>query len=96
LTISQFDNYGRKPVAWLPQIKVTGEANPVIKVINNRSGETEYMVRIKGNEFNPRVFEKGTYTIDIGYPEKNIWKKFDNLTGSDKKDGSEIMVTFNP
>jgi hypothetical protein len=96
LTISQFDNYGRKPVAWLPQIKVRGEANPVIKVINSSPEETEYIVRMNGNEFSPWVFKKGTYSVAVGYPEKNVWKKFDNLTSNDKKDDNELIVSFNP
>jgi alkaline phosphatase D len=33
-TINQLDNYGRKAVAWLPTLKIEGEPNPIIEIIN--------------------------------------------------------------
>lgn len=94
LTISQFDNYGREAKAWLPTIKVSGEPNPVVEVINEKTGETEYIVRIKGNDFAPKVFSNDTFTIRIGYPEKNIWKSNENLKASPRKDDTTLQVSF--
>ena len=92
LTISQFDNYGREAVAWLPTLKITGEPNPVVEVINTKTGETEYIVRIKGNEFSPKVFSNDTFTIRVGYPEKEIWKIFENVTPDKIKNKSQLTI----
>ena len=73
-TIDMFDNYGRKAVAWLPALNVTGMADPVVQIINEKSGEIVYTVRIKGNKFAPKVFAQGLYTIKVGEPETDKMK----------------------
>ncbi|MFQ5733303.1 MAG: alkaline phosphatase D family protein, partial [Planctomycetaceae bacterium] len=65
-TISQLDNYRRKPAGYLPTIRVTGMTDPVVQVINEKTGETVYAVRIKGKSFRPFVFQKGKYTVRVG------------------------------
>lgn len=65
LTVSQFDNYGRAPIAWLPTLKFNGPANPVVQLVDEYNGEVVYTVRILGNEFSPKVFREGTYTVRV-------------------------------
>lgn len=65
-TIKQADNYSRKAVAYLPTIKVNGQTNPVVQIINEQNGEIAYTLRIKGTSFRPMVFKNGTYTIKVG------------------------------
>jgi len=65
-TISQLDNYLRKPAGYLPTIKVMGMSDPVVQVVNEKSGEVEYTLRIKGREFRPFVFAAGKYTVRVG------------------------------
>jgi alkaline phosphatase D len=72
ITIEQEDNYGRKAVAWLPEVKVTGIKNPVVKIINEATKELVYAIRLKRNKFTPKVFEKGRYTIIVSEPDKGI------------------------
>ncbi len=67
-TISQLDNYARKPAAWLPTLEVRGPADPVVQVIEEPSGEMVYALRIQGREFRPQVFHAGSYTIRVGEP----------------------------
>ena len=69
------DNYGREAVAWLPLLKVNGDPDPVVQIINQSTGELEYIVRINGNEFIPKVFSKDKFSIRIGYPEKNLFRE---------------------
>ena len=65
-TIAQTDNYGRKAVAYLPTIEVSGQKDPVIKIVNEATGKWEYALRLRGTTFRPRVFAKGSYTIEVG------------------------------
>ena len=47
-------------------LKITGQADPVVSVINEKSGEVVYTLRIKGTSYRPKVFSKGAYTIRVG------------------------------
>lgn len=76
-TIAQEDNYGRKAVAWLPPIRVKGKSDPVVQVIEEESGEVVYTIRIRGQEFRPKVFAEGAYTVRVG--EGDSAKEFRGL-----------------
>jgi hypothetical protein len=67
-TIKQQDNYGRKAVAYLPTLEVSGMTNPIVQVIDESNDEIVYTLRINGNSFRPKVFKKGKYTIKVGEP----------------------------
>lgn len=94
LTISQFDNYGREAKAWLPTLKVNGNPDPVVEVINQHTSETEYIVRIKGNEFIPRVFSEDTFKIQVGYPETGLFKTFENIKPVSVKGQETLNIEF--
>jgi hypothetical protein len=65
-TIDQQGNYGRKAVAYLPTLKVSGMSDPVVQVIDESNGEIVYTLRIKGKSFRPKVFREGKYTVNVG------------------------------
>lgn len=93
--ISQFDNYGREPLGWLPELKISGDPDPVVEIINQTTGELEYIVRIKGNEFIPKVFSNDKFTVKVGYPEKKLLKEFIDIIPGTATGGSELIVDFN-
>ena len=64
--ITQDDNYARKAVAYLPTLKITGQTDPVVQVIEESTGEIVYTLRVKGTSFRPKVFAKGKYTVKVG------------------------------
>ena len=78
VTISQFDNYKPKIYGWLPSQK-SEITDPVVKVFNEKTGELLYAVRIKGNTFNPPVFEEGSYRIEIGDDDRGGYKMYKGL-----------------
>lgn len=47
-------------MAYLPNISVEGNSDPVIEVVDEKSGETVYCVRIKGEQFKPKIFKQDT------------------------------------
>ena len=65
-TIRQVDNYGRKAVAYLPELRISRMNDPVVQVIAESDGEVVYTLRIKGTRFRPKVFAEGTYTVKVG------------------------------
>jgi len=64
-TFNQLENYARKGVAHLPLVKVS-KPNQVLQLVEEKTGEVVYTLRIKGNSFLPKVFANGNYTIRIG------------------------------
>ena len=94
MTIKQTDNYGRKPVAWLPMVHVTGLADPVLQVIDPKSGEIVYTLRIKGRSFRPWVFHPGQYTLKVGDPDRSTWKTLRNVRSGPWNDRRKIDVAF--
>lgn len=95
LTISQFDNYGRKPVAWLPELVFEGWAElPVVKVTNEQTGELVYIVRVKEMKFRPWVFGEGTYTVFAGDPDQDIWKTVAEIPAEKEASQQQIIIKF--
>ena len=70
-TIAQEDNYGRKPGAYLPTLKIAGESNPVVQIIDESNNEIVYTLRINGNTFRPKVFKEGKYTVKVSRGAKS-------------------------
>jgi len=66
VTLTQMDQYGRRPVGYLPEIRVTGMDEPVFEVIDEQSGERVYTLRANGAAFRPHVFHRTTtYTVRV-------------------------------
>ncbi len=90
-TVSQFDNYGRTPTAWLPEIRSAVE-DPVVAVTNERTGELEYVVRIKGKTYRPGVFAPGLYTIEVSDPDAGLREVFTRVAAGADKDNTVLEV----
>ena len=46
-----------------------GQANPVVRIVHEESGQWIYCLRIRGKSFQPKVFEQGKYRIEVGEGE---------------------------
>ena len=91
VTISQEDNYGRTAIEWLPTLKIKGQTNPVVQIIDETSGEIVYTLRIVGNSWQPKVFHRGEYTVRVGEGE-NV-KEFKHVK-SGKQGNHTLEVAF--
>jgi len=94
ITINQLDNYGRKAVAYLPEIKVVGLQDPVIQIINEKTNEIVYTLRILGNTFRPKVFQKGSYTIKVGDPDQQLMKELNSVFSVDSTIEETLKISF--
>lgn len=93
IVIDQQENYGRKAAGYLPGITVEGMRDPVVKVYNEKTGELEYALRIKGVSFRPKVFDRGAhYKIRIGDPDRNLWQEYNNVRPGETN--QKIKCTF--
>jgi hypothetical protein len=66
ITVELDDGDGRKPVAWLPEVVVAGAANPVVQIVEERTGEVVSCQRVVGDRCQPAVFAPGAYTVRVG------------------------------
>ncbi len=93
-TINQQDNYGRKPVAFLPTIEVQGTANPVVQVIDESNGEIVYTLRINGTSYTPKIFKKEKYTVKVGRQGTDKMKTLSGIEPLAAGQSKTINVTF--
>jgi hypothetical protein len=82
-------NYGRKAAAQLPRLEIQGASDPVIEVIAEKSGETLFSFRLRGNSWQPHVFAAGKYTVRVSLPEAGKMKE---LKGLEAKAGNEAKI----
>jgi len=76
LTINQRDNYGRKIVGCLPEVSIKDVKNAVLQVIDQKTGELVYAIRLTSNTARPWVFAEGTYTVRLSDPDADKWETF--------------------
>ena len=89
------DNYGREAVAYLPTFRINGlQKPPVIRVIEDASGETVYTYRAKTNAIRAKVFNLGEYTVWIGEPGTGKMKKIVGVRSMAEDIESVITIDF--
>jgi hypothetical protein len=91
-TIAQVDNYGREATAYLPTLEITGAQNPVVRVVDESNGEWIYCLRILGSSFRPKVFEPGSYRIEIG--EGQTKQVFGGVMATSLEEPGTLSVQF--
>lgn len=92
-TIAQIENYGREAAGYLPEIRVRGIEDPVVQIVDESDGEIVYTLRIAGDSFRPKIFQRGgTYTVRVGEPETDRFQEKSGLTPD--ADGSPTVLTI--
>jgi len=92
VTISQFDNYGLNGAVDLPLIKVEGSIDPVVEIRNESNGELVNCVRIRGQEYRPKVIGPGPFTVIVNDQAKNLKKNLENMVPG--KSEGPVVVKF--
>jgi 3',5'-cyclic AMP phosphodiesterase CpdA len=79
ITVEMNDNDGRKPTAWLPKLVFPQDLHPVVKVVNEATGEVVSCKRVVGPNYQPPVYAQGKYTISVGKdrPDKLSFEKIE-------------------
>lgn len=76
---SERDQYGRSAKAHLPTLKITDSESAVVEVIDAKSGELVYALRLNSAEWQPHVFAEGDYNLRISEPEAGVMKELTGL-----------------
>lgn len=86
-------NYGRQAAAHLPTLTITAEANPLLEVLDEATGELIYARRIPRRGFQPGVFAAGKYIVRLSIPETGKTKELRGLDAAPKNSASlEVSV----
>ena len=91
ITINQLDNYIAAAKLCLPKIQVQGTTDPVVQVIDETNHEVVYTIRINGTEFQPRVFQQGSYTVRVGEPGVEM-KEFSGLKAESSENERGMLI----
>ena len=86
-------NDGRKVAGWLPELQFGKGINPVIQVIEDKTGEILYTARAQNSRFQPRVYSKGKHTLKIGIQKPNA-KTLKGFEPKAKKAAGRQRVTL--
>lgn len=82
VTVSQLDNYGRRPAAYLPELAVRGVPSPLVEIIEEKTGESLYLLRPAALPWRPHTFAGGRYTIRISDPETGRSKELSGIAAT--------------
>src|SRR5262245_2966820 len=92
-TFEMTENFGRKASAQLPKLEFRGVKQPVVEVIDERSSELVYGLRLASGSWQPMVFAEGKYTVRVSEPESGKVKEVKGLEGKVANDQRmEIVV----
>jgi len=91
-TLTQREQYGRAPVAWLPNLALEEWSEPVVQVLTAQ-GELVYALRVQGDRFHPWTFAFGPYDVRVGDPERDVWTTLRLAAGTDT---SEVVRVPRP
>ncbi len=86
LVVEGPDNYGRRSVALLPTLAISGVDQPVVRVIDEATGEMVYNLRIRENAFQPWVFGLGEYTIEVMDPDSQRAARLQHVAARENND----------
>ena len=75
VTVSVDQQYNRKPLGFLAPVKMKKKSF-IVRVRKELSGELVYARRVTTGTYRPKVFEMGSYRVEVGEPEN--WKTFKN------------------
>lgn len=93
-TIHMLDNYGRKPTGDLPMLTVRGMNEPVVQVVDEKSKEVVYTLRLQTPNFRPMVFSPGPFTVHVGELGTEQVRTFKGVIPMKKKKGGELVADF--
>ncbi|MFQ6097650.1 MAG: hypothetical protein ACE5O2_07975, partial [Armatimonadota bacterium] len=96
IELSLEDLDGRKPVAWLPDLRIRGLPDAVVQTVDESTGEVVKTTRARDGRHRPGVFKaKGRYTLRVGEPgTKAGMREFEGLKPSKRPGAKVINVRF--
>jgi alkaline phosphatase D len=84
---------GRKPIAWLPDLRIEEIADPVVQIVDQTTGEVIKITRARKGFYRPGVFDADkVYTLRVGEPGLTDWWEARDLRPSSKPGETSLEV----
>lgn len=93
LTVTQDEQYGREPMAFLPTINISGVEEPVVQVIHSSTGELLYTKRWDSSAVTAHTFIEGEHTVRIG-EQPGQMVEINGLQSSRERGGRTVNVNL--
>jgi len=92
VTVQQEENYGRRAIAYLPEIVVEGGKDPVVQIVDEFDGDVVYTLRIRGTKWRPKVFREGAFTVRVRKGDREKVVKGVQSVGEGSRDKLKISL----
>ena len=85
---------GRRPVAWLPDLAIEGQDDPVVQIVDQASGKAVKITRASNGSYRPGVFDASkVYTLRVGEPGvSEVWWEARDLKPTAEPGGTSLKV----
>jgi len=80
VTVSQKENYARNATGSLPALDLSNCNKPIVEVIDEKTGELVYSLRVNEAIFKPDVFSDGKYLVKVTDDQSGNFIVFNHLT----------------
>ncbi len=94
VTIDLSSRYGGRPALYLPDLRISGQADPVVQVIDENSGEILYTTRAKDGFHRSGVARAGRFTIRVGEPGSGEMRALTGLEPGPEPGGRTIELNL--
>ncbi len=94
VTFDQMDGFGGQIFGWLPELRIHGMDEPVVRIVAEGTGETLFTLRSPRPSFIPPVYAAGSYTAIVGEPGTESWTEVHGLVPGTRGEVSPIDVRF--
>lgn len=92
-TIDQTSNYGRRPVAFLPVLEFVDCDDPIVRV-KTAEGELVYALRVRGDTFQPWVFDAAQRHVVEASRDGEEWLPYGPLEARARPDTTRVELAL--
>ncbi len=92
VSVNQLENNRPTSPFFLPNLKITGVENPLIKIVDERN-ELQLVLRIKGTEFQPILNQAGKYKVEVVEAGGKTLKQMEKLEAVAFSNEKEINIS---
>ncbi len=94
ITVKQTDNFFKAAPFSLPEIVVHGLNNAVVQLLKATTNQVVFTIRMAGQRFVPKVYQKGIYRLKVGDPDQNLWQEVNRVTVLKEGEKRQIEIHF--
>ena len=88
----QMEGHGGTQVGWLPELRVSGLDDPVVRLVDEATGEVVYTLRMEGSRFSAPAYSPGPFKVGVGEPGTDRWVELRGVVPGPRGSASPLEV----